>query len=142
MKLTLKRNIYTTHSTIGELYLDNEFICYTLEDVVRADGVKIYGETAIPDGKYSVCLSYSNRFKRVMPLLYNHPDLSVRGDGDVIFRGIRIHSGNTDEDTLGCILVGETKTGDFVGHSRRAYRVLMTYLKDIDIIDLEIINIV
>jgi len=140
MELVLKRTTYTTHSTIGELYLNDEFLCYTLEDVVRADGVKIYGETAIPDGDYSVTISYSPKYKRMMPLVYNHPDLSVRGEGNVRFDGIRIHSGNKKGDTLGCVLVGLDKRGDFIGRSRDAYRMLMDIIGHIDIIPLKIIN--
>ena len=139
MKLKIIREVFTNKSTIGSLYIDDVFVCFTLEDKVREDGVKIYGETAIPDGKYSVTLSYSNRFKRVLPLIYNQPDLSVESDG-VRFEGIRIHAGNTDKDTHGCPLVGFTKSKDFIGNSRAAFKKVMELLKDIDIVELEIIN--
>ena len=78
MKLTIIRDTYTNKSTIGKLFIDGVEFCYTLEDVARAEGIKVYGETAIPKGIYSTTLSYSNRFKEVMPLIYNKPDLSVR----------------------------------------------------------------
>lgn len=139
MKLKIVRDTFTDKSTIGSLYIDDVFVCYTLEDVVREDGVKIYGETAIPDGIYSVTLSWSNRFKRVLPLIYNQPDLSVQSGG-VRFDGIRIHNGNTDKDTHGCPLVGFTKSKDFIGNSRKAFWRVMELLKDIDIVELEIIN--
>lgn len=139
MKLKIVRDTFTDKSTIGSLYIDDVFVCYTLEDVVREDGVKIYGETAIPDGIYSVTLSWSNRFKRVLPLIYNQPDLSVQSEG-VRFDGIRIHAGNTDKDTHGCPLVGFTKSKDFIGNSRKAFGRVMDLLKDIDIVELEIIN--
>ena len=140
MKLKLERSVYSTKSTIGKLFIDNVFFCYTLEDVVRPDGVKIYGETAIPDLKYSVALSFSNRFKKLMPLVYNTENMTVEDGKGVKFSGIRIHSGNTDKHTLGCILIGETKAKDFVGNSRVAFKKLMDRLKDIDIAELEVIN--
>lgn len=139
MKLKIVRDTFTDKSTIGSLYIDDVFVCYTLEDVVREDGVKIYGETAIPEGIYSVTLSWSNRFKKVLPLIYNQPDLSVQSGG-VRFDGIRIHNGNTDKDTHGCPLVGFTKSKDFIGNSRKAFGRVMELLKDIDIVELEIIN--
>ena len=98
MELNLYRHTYNTRgdrNIIGDLFIDGEFFCYTLEDERRADGVKVYGETAIPTGTYNVKLTKSNRFKRLMPLLLDVP----------LFKGIRIHGGNTSKDTLGCILV-------------------------------------
>jgi hypothetical protein len=140
MKLTLIRDIYTTKSTVGRLFIDGVEFCYTLEDVARAKGVKIYGETAIPSGKYSVTLSYSNRFKTLMPLVYNKPDLTVRDDKGISFSGIRIHPGNSDKDTHGCILIGSSKSHNFVGNSRTTYKELLNILGDFDILELEIIN--
>lgn len=69
---------------------------------------KVYGETAIPTGTYSVTYTYSTRFKKYMPLINN-----VKG-----FDGIRIHSGNTAKDTLGCIIVGDNKVVGKVINSR------------------------
>ena len=66
MKLTLIRDTYTSKSTIGRLFIDGVEFCYTLEDVVRPKGVKVYGDTAIPEGKYSFTLSYSPRFKQLV----------------------------------------------------------------------------
>ena len=98
MELNLYRHTYNTRgdrNIIGDLFIDGEFFCYTLEDERRADGVKVYGETAIPTGTYNIKVTKSNRFKRLMPLLLDVP----------LFKGIRIHGGNTSKDTLGCILV-------------------------------------
>jgi len=117
MKLLLKRKHFTPLSTIGELWVDGVFQCYTLEDRYR-EGPKVSGSTCIPYGSYKVIIDRSKRFKRLMPLL-----LAVPG-----FSGIRIHNGNTDKDTEGCILVGNTKKPDFVGESRAAFGILFLLL--------------
>ena len=106
MKATLrvKRYIYNLEperNVIGDMYLNGEFFCYTLEDEVRAKGEKVYGKTAIPDGTYKVIVNRSNRFKRDMPLLLDVP----------MFEGIRIHSGNSAKDSSGCILVAFNSDG-------------------------------
>ena len=112
MKIKVKRLHRTDKSTIGELYINGKFECYTLEDVER--DVKIDGKTAIPKGTYKVIINQSNRFKRLLPLLLDVPN----------YAGVRIHSGNTAEDTEGCILVGKTRSLDFVGSSREAFTKL------------------
>lgn len=122
MQITIKRLHKTNTSTIGELLIDGIFECYTLEDIER--DVKIKAETAIPKGTYKVIINQSNRFKRLMPLLLKVPN----------FEGVRIHAGNTNHDTEGCILVGRTRSKDFIGQSRKAYDKLfkkMQAAKDI-----------
>jgi hypothetical protein len=117
MKLHLKRLHKTEKSTIGELSIDGVFECYTLEDIERE--VKIKGVTAIPVGTYKVGISMSNRFKKEMPILFNVPN----------FEGVRIHSGNIAENTEGCILVGQTRSLDFIGNSRKAFNKLFSKMK-------------
>jgi hypothetical protein len=117
MKLELKRLHRTNNSTIGELYVNGVFECYTLEDKERE--VKIKNETAIPKGVYIVGITLSNRFKKMLPILMNVPN----------FEGIRIHSGNTNHNTEGCILVGTTRSTDFIGNSRKAFDKLFAKLK-------------
>lgn len=97
MEIKVKRFAFKETYTIGKLFINGEYYCDTLEDKVRPQGVKIFGETAIPAGVYNVTMSYSVRFKKYMPEIENVPN----------FQGIRIHSGNTDKDTHGCILVGK-----------------------------------
>jgi hypothetical protein len=112
MELKVVRKDRTARSTIGELYVDGAFECFTLEDAVRP--VKIKGVTAIPAGVYEVIVNWSQRFQRPLPLLLNVPN----------FDGVRIHAGNTDADTEGCLLVGKTKGVDVIGNSRAAFNAL------------------
>ena len=114
MKLELHRKVFNTdgdRSTIGELYIDGVFFCYTLEDEIRPDGIKVDGKTAIPIGEdYKVELTFSNRFQRMMPLIYNQPDKTIASHG-VKFSGVRFHGGNTAKDTHGCPLVAFNTDG-------------------------------
>lgn len=120
MKLKLQRRDFTDNSTIGAIYVDNIFQCYTLEDTDRhleEGNEKIYGQTAIPRGKYDVFITYSNRFQKELPLLKDVPG----------FSGVRIHPGNGPEDTEGCILVGtgiSSNKADWLLNSRAAFSVL------------------
>lgn len=117
MKLELKRIHKTENSTIGELFVNGVFECYTLEDKERE--VKVQNETAIPKGTYKVIINRSNRFKIDLPLLLKVPN----------FEGVRIHSGNSNHDTEGCILVGKTRATDFIGSSRVAFKNLFEKMK-------------
>ena len=117
MELTLKRTDFTEKSTIGELSIDGVFECFTLEDKVRE--TKIKNITAIPAGRYEVVITFSNRFQTPLPLLLNVPN----------FEGVRIHPGNTAENTEGCILVGQQKQVDFIGASRAAFAPLFDRIK-------------
>jgi len=122
MKLKLKRIHFGDTFTVGELYHDDKFICYTLEDKVReieGQDVKVWKEqniTAIPKGTYNVSLTFSNRFQTKLPLLSDVPG----------FTGVRIHTGNSSQNTEGCILVGMTwdNKSDWIGSSKVAYSVL------------------
>lgn len=128
MKLVLKRQGSTEESTIGELYVDGVLECYTLEDVVRS-GSKVYGQTAIPVGTYEVIITMSPRFKRKLPLLVKVPG----------YEGIRIHPGNTANDTEGCILVGTGHTSNMVTDSRTAFNKLFAKLEKADKIEITIL---
>lgn len=117
MELTLQRKTFNEKFTLGELFIDGVFFCYTVEDKVR--DVKIKGITAIAFGRYKMIINMSNRFKKMMPLLLDVP----------FFEGVRIHSGNTAEDSEGCVIVGMVKTDNGVGMSRVAFTKLMEKLK-------------
>ena len=121
MKLILRRKVFTATSTIGELRKeDGALLCFTLEDRTRPDGEKIPGETAIPFGTYEIALTQSQRFRCRLPLLLNVPN----------FNGVRIHPGNTAEDTRGCILVGMTKQADKIINSRVAFETLFPLIEE------------
>lgn len=109
MNLELKRIAQKPTHTIGRLYIDGVYFCDTLEDPVRAPGIKIAGQTAIPAGTYIVKNTISPRFRRELPRLYDVPG----------FDGILIHRGNTPADTSGCILVGEnTQVGKVLNSTK------------------------
>lgn len=115
LNLYLFRTHLKEKYTIGNLYhvlsecsnkkmtvLSKGYICDTLEDKFRGNNLKnkkVYGETCIPEGLYSVKMTYSAKFKKELPEILDVP----------YFEGVRIHSGNVPEHSLGCILCGENK---------------------------------
>lgn len=121
MEILVKRFKYGDNYTIGRLFIGSVYNCFTLEDKVRFSEEKVMHETAIPAGTYKVIIDYSNHFKKELPLV-----LDVKG-----FEGIRIHSGNTDKDTSGCILVGQIwKGGDLIQNSRLAFDPIFAEMKE------------
>lgn len=122
MELKLNRIFLGSSATIGELYIDKKYIADTLEDRVRPEGEKVYGKTAIPEGTYEMVLSYSPRFKKILPEILNVPN----------FTGIRIHCGNSSADSSGCILVGtwDGEKEDWVSDSKIAFNKLMSLLEE------------
>ena len=117
MKLEVKRIAYRKDYTIGKLFVDGVYFCDTLEDVPRE--VKVMNKTCIRMGTYKIILNFSNRFQRIMPLLVDVPN----------FQGIRIHPGNTAEDTSGCILVGKNTIIGKLTESRITFDKLFEVLK-------------
>lgn len=129
MKLLLKRIALKSTYTIGKLYIDGKYFCDTLEPKVRDlnrngffdDGEKkVAGKTAIPYGTYKVTLTLSPRFGRILPLLHDVQE----------FVGVRIHSGNTVDDTQGCILVGFNRAVGKVLDSRKTEQRLVNMMID------------
>lgn len=101
MELKVVRDRFERKRTYGKLYIDGVYFCETLEDRVRevvpgGPFVKVPKETAIPVGRYRVLITLSTRFKVWLMELLKVP----------MFAGIRVHAGNTEENTEGCILVG------------------------------------
>jgi hypothetical protein len=114
--------------TIGRLFDATsgieEFLCYTGEDRVRPAGeAKVYGETAIPAGRYRVVLDFSDRFGKIMPHI-----LDVKG-----FSGIRIHGARAarpvEFSTLGCPCVGMEHDSEGVYDCAPAMRAVVTLLE-------------
>ena len=129
MELELIRKIRTNISTIGELTIDGVFECFILEDKDRGlkkdmpiselITKKVKAKTAIPEGRYEVVINFSNRFKKLLPLLLDVP----------AYTGIRVHPGNTAADTEGCLLPGINKGIDKVTSSRVAFAALFGKMK-------------
>lgn len=134
---------YLGDYTIGSLFIDGKYFCDTIEDKVRdlnKDGdlndegeQKVYGETAIPYGTYKVELSMSPKFKRFLPMV-----LDVKH-----FTGIRIHRGNTAEDSSGCIILGENKIKGKVinstGYEIALVRMIKSVIKNGDEVQITIV---
>lgn len=111
MLIKVTRKWFSPKSTIGLISVDGIKCGFSLEDVARADGVKIPKETAIPAGEYQVTLDYSEHFKEIMPHILDVPR----------FSGVRIHKGNRADQTEGCILVGLGKGEDLVYNCSPVY---------------------
>lgn len=130
-KITLKRTECTEEYTFGEIWFRDKIVCFSLEDPIRDS--KIKHKTAIPYGTYKVILSYSQRFKRLMPRLLNVPN----------YTGILIHKGNTTEDTSGCILVGKLKYNTTLVYSAIAFDKLFSLIRETlikDSLEIEIVK--
>ena len=133
MKIEVTRKIFQDKATISDLTFptnENSLLCNVLEDVDRGlyqtdtlekiKSVKVQNETAIPYGTYKVILDFSNRFQKIMPHILNVPG----------FEGIRIHVGNSDVDTDGCLLLGEYYgKDDFVRDSGVCFDMFMDIMQ-------------
>ena len=129
MNIQLKRIAKKETYTIGKLYLDGVYFCDTIEDkdcglnqtmsINDIKKKKVHGETAIPTGTYKLVIDYSNRFKKNMAHILNVPG----------YEGIRIHTGNTANDSLGCIIVGKNKAVGKVLESKLIYNKLFPILE-------------
>ena len=133
-----KRKAYTIgrlsiQKRVDDEYLagtEDQYFCDTLEPTWRDyehGAYKIKGKSAIPEGRYAVVISWSPKFKAWLPILLGGPEFNKR------WQGIRIHAGNTAQDTQGCILVGENKEVGKVLNSRiflRRVKHLITEAKE------------
>jgi hypothetical protein len=131
MKLQVVRFSSQVDSTSGLLFEINElgkhFLCYTLEDEARV--LKVKGETRVPAGTYKIELrtegGFHERYSRKYPNIHIGMLHIVNVPG---FEYILIHTGNTDEHTAGCLLVGDSQENNviirdgFVGKSNNAYK--------------------
>ena len=130
MRILLQRHALKAGYTIGRMEINGQYFCDTLEDTDRGlseemsedeiVALKVKGATAIPIGTYRIDMqTRSPRFGRVLPRL-----LSVKG-----YAGVLIHSGNTADDTEGCILVGENRERGKVLNSRATLEHLLAFLR-------------
>jgi hypothetical protein len=138
-KLKIIRKWISARTTIGELYINDSFFCYTLEDTVRAYGIKVPRETAIPQGIYKVNVTRSTRFKRDLPMVFTESNGYELINGGISFKGIRFHGGNTHKNTEGCILVAYNKI-DSNTIQGTAERDLVKELSNFNSITLEVVN--
>jgi hypothetical protein len=128
MRVTVKRFADNGDTTLGVLYVDGIFQCFTVEDEERATKVK--GETRVPNGVYKIGLrkegGYHTKYKsryadmhKGMLCIYNTAGWKIVTD-KMSFQYILIHTGNTDEHTMGCLLVNDAVSGKtFTGSSSR-----------------------
>ena len=138
MKLLLRRKYKAETYTIGDLSIYGRFFCHTIEDKIRELPARCPDTpsgrscrcTAIPAGTYKVTMEYSARFKRVLPYLHDVPH----------FLGILIHSGNTEEDSAGCIIVGKNTVKGKVTESRKTSDALNALLAKASDIEIEIVE--
>ncbi|BAR13770.1 probable peptidase [uncultured Mediterranean phage uvMED] len=127
MKINLIRHQFGNDATNGMLFIDGVFECYTLEDEIR--DVKVYGETAIPYGTYPVEFRKEGGFHNKYSARYGADHFGMLEIKDIPnFKWVLFHSGNTDENSAGCVLVGDTQQDldvskdGFIGSSRNAYK--------------------
>lgn len=132
MLLRVERLWLNKDYTVGRLFIDGKYFCNTLEDTVRdlTKEKKVPEHTAIPYGTYKVIITYSARFKKDLPLLVDVP----------FFEGVRIHAGNTADDSAGCILLGENKVKGKVLNSRVYVNNLIERIKNFNgVVNIEIV---
>jgi len=106
MKVINQFRTYYQDSTESELYVPgNDHFCYILEDVGRPVNVKVYRETCIPEGVYDVYYSKSRHFNNKEMLILSNQEnkYEIIRDG-ISYKGVRVHGGNTVDNTLGCLL--------------------------------------
>lgn len=126
MKILVESFLKEKDCTVSKLYIDGVFKCFTMEDEIRT--LKVRGETAIPEGIYEIGLRWSPKFSPV----YNHKMLWILNVPG--FEFVLIHWGNTDDDTDGCLLLGD-KIGILNGqtcveHSRDTYLKIYKIITD------------
>ena len=130
LNLKLERKWKKEKYTIGNLYVNGVFFSNVLEDNVRGlrqdmtpeeiKKIKIHGQTAIPSGRYEIRVTLSARFRRQLPILLNVPG----------YAGVRIHPGNTDANTEGCLLPGKNDRVGQVSNSRATMAALQKQIEE------------
>tara|TARA_R100001163_G_scaffold64979_1_gene60607 strand:- start:411 stop:893 length:483 start_codon:yes stop_codon:yes gene_type:complete len=115
INLLIIRDTFTEESTVGELFLNGERMCDTLENPWKGNQRNI---SCIPEGEYKVRIRLARE-----SATRDYLHLLVQ---DVPNRDwILFHRGNSAKDTSGCILVGLGSQQDYVQNSRLAMDLLM-----------------
>jgi len=132
MNIVLKRFADNGSATLGIIHIDDEY-CFTVEDTHRDK--KVYGETRIPQGMYEIKLrdegEMNAKYKKRYPI---HEGMLWLQDVEN-FEWVYIHIGNTDDDSLGCILVNDSLNSKYFrgSNSRDAYlRIYKKIVKEIN----------
>lgn len=126
-ELIVKRIRQGNYSTLSELFIGGQFVCFGLEDRLRE--VKIPGETAIPAGTYPLKLRKAGgmhtRYRGLFPKIHQG---MIEICAIPNFTYVYIHMGNNHRHTAGCLLVGNIWIRDqadyVVLESRLAYLAL------------------
>lgn len=138
MEILVDRKWKKDDYTIGIMYINGKYFSETLEDCDRGmkhnmsqtelKFRKVNGKTAIPTGTYKIRMTYSPKFAgKVWGRKYGGKAIQIM---DVkCFSGVRIHPGNTAEDTLGCILVGRNlEKGKVLQSTEYYYKLVDDYI--------------
>ncbi len=126
MKINLIRTQFGDDATNGLLFIDEVFECFTLED--QYQDKKVYGETCIPEGTYPVEFRKEGGFHNRYSAKYDFHKGMLEIKNIPNFKWVLFHLGNTDENTAGCVLVGDTQQDldvskdGFIGSSGNAYK--------------------
>jgi len=134
MHIVVDRKYKKNNYTIGIMYIDGKYFSETLEDCDRGltstmsttelKFRKVYGKTAIPTGTYDIRLTYSPKFKDTeWGKTYGGKVIQIMNVRE--FSGVRIHPGNTADDTSGCVLCGRNLEKGKVIQSKEYYYKLM-----------------
>lgn len=124
LELILQREIFDPEFTLGTLYVAMQHFGYTCEDTDRGlenGGEKVYGQTAIPRGRYRLTTKFSPHFGRIVPHLLAVPDFSD---------DVHVHGGNTAADSLGCVLLGRVRTARGVANCAERLASLVKLITD------------
>jgi hypothetical protein len=123
LDIILERQIFGEEFTLGVLYVGMQHFGYTCEDKDRRledGGEKVYGQSAIPRGRYRLTTSMSQRFGKVLPIVLGVPTHT----------GVRVHGGNTAADTSGCPLLGRVRTISGVANCAERVQALTKLIQD------------
>lgn len=142
MQIRIERLQASADTTLGSLFADDVWQCYTKEPRIRLDRAFIAGESCLPAGWYNVSLTPSRRYGRVVPLLVSSP-MTLHG-GFRISVGMRLLPGQHVLDSDSGILLGQEQGPKNVHRTRLAYEALFAKLESArarsEAIDAQIVN--